>query len=306
MAAKTRDDDPLRLALGYGSALAAAATFAVGGIIGKAALQAGLLPSELAELRVLFGFVVFLVVVAAFRRRALRVRRRDLPLIFAFGAFALGGIQWAYYEAIARMPVGIALVIQYLGTLLLLVYVRAHGLRVGGRLWLAAGLTLAGTTLLVGVYDPSVLSRSRAGIPLAALAAVIFAVYFLLAERILARYAVWTLLVYGFGSALAAWIVVRPLGLLPWSLVTQPTTTALLAGVVVVATVVPFALIFASVSLIPAARTGLLSTAEPVFAAAVAWFALGETLEAPQLLGGIVVLAGVVVAQSLRPRVGSV
>lgn len=306
MAAKTRDADPLRLALGYGSALAAAASFAVGGVIGKAAIGAGLLPSELAELRVLFAFLAFLLIGAASRPRDLRVRRADLPLILFFGVFALGAVQWAYYEAIARMPLGIAIVIQYLGTLLLLGYVRSRGLRVGGRLWVAAGLTLAGTALLVGAYDASVLSRSVAGIPFAALGAAIFAMYLLLAERILARYPIRTLLVYGFGSALAAWIVLRPPGSLPWALLAQPVNAALLAGVVVIATVIPFALIFASVSLIPAARSGLVSTSEPVFAAAVAWFVLGETLDAAQLVGGAVVLAGVVVAQSLRPRVGGV
>ncbi len=241
-----------------------------------------------------------------FRRDDLRVRRRDLPLIVFFGVFALGGIQWAYYEAIARMPLGIALVIQYLGTLLLLIYVRWRGLRVGGRLWLAAILALAGTALLVGAYDVSVLSSNLAGIPPAALAAVIFAIYFLMAERILARYPVWTLLVYGFGSALGAWVVVRPPGLLPWSLLADPTNAALLAGVIVVATVVPFALIFASVSLIPAARTGITSTAEPVFAAAVAWLLLGETLAWPQVAGGAVVVVGIAIAQSLRPGEGSV
>lgn len=234
------------------------------------------------------------------------MRRRDLPLILFFGAFALGGIQWAYYEAIARMPIGIALVIQYLGALLMLVYLRWRGLRVGGRLWLAAVLAVLGTALLVGAYDPSVLASNVAGVPLAALAALIFAVYFLTAERILARYPVWTLLVYGFGAALVAWAALRPPALLPWSVLAEPTNAALMLGVVVVATVVPFALIFASVSLIPAARTGITSMAEPGFAAAAAWVALGETLEWPQVVGGAVVIAGIAIAQSLRPHEGSV
>lgn len=244
--------------------------------------------------------------VAIFRRQDLRVARRDLPLIAFFGVFGLAGVQWAYYESIQRLPIGVSLVIQYTGPLLLLAYARWRGLRVGDRLWLAGAFTIAGSFLVVGAYDADLLSLNLAGIPYAVLSMLIFVMYFLLAERILARYAVWTLLVYGFGSALVVWMILRPLWLLPWELVALPGNAALLAGVIVVGTTLPFILIFLSVSLIPAARTGLTSTAEPVVAAAAAWLFLSETLELPQVLGGLVVLVGIAVAQSLRPTEGSV
>lgn len=243
---------------------------------------------------------------ALLRRRDLRLRRRDLPIVVFFGVFALGGVQWSYYEAIGRLPLGVALVIQYTGPLVMLAYARWRGLRVGGRLWLAGALTIAGSYLVVGAYDADLLSLNLAGIPFAVLSMLIFVMYFLLAERILARYPVWTLLVYGFGFALVAWIVLRPIWLLPWDLVAQPVNAALLAGVIVFGTTLPFALIFLSVSLIPAARTGLTSTAEPVVGAAAAWIVLSESLEPLQLLGGGVVLVGIAVAQSLRPGAGSV
>ncbi|MGH2377937.1 MAG: EamA family transporter [Candidatus Limnocylindria bacterium] len=306
MAAKAGSADPLRLALGYGAALLAAALFAFGGIFAKGIFRSGIQPSELAELRILFGFLVFLAAVAVFRRRDLRVARRDLPLIVFFGIFALAGVQWTYYESIQRLPLGVALVIQYTGPLVMLAYARWRGIRVGGRLWLAGALTIAGSFLVVGAYDADLLSLNLAGIPWAVLAMLIFVMYFLLAERILARYSVWALLVYGFGAALVAWMLVRPLWLLPWNVVAEPVNGALLAGVIVMGTTLPFALIFLSVSLIPAARTGLTSTAEPVVAAAAAWLLLSETLQLPQVLGGAVVLAGIAVAQSLRPTAGSV
>ena len=62
----------------------------------------------------------------------------------------------------------------------------------------------------------------------------------------------------------------------------------------------------AAVRLIPAARVGLTATFEPVVAAVAAWVVLGERLEAPQIVGGLVVLGAIVVAQSLRPTAGSV
>jgi drug/metabolite transporter (DMT)-like permease len=296
----------MRLALGYGASLLAAALFAFGGIFAKGIFRSGIQPSELAELRILFGFLVLFAAVAIFRRHDLRVARRDLPLIAFFGVFGLAGVQLAYYESIQRLPIGVALVIQYTGPLVMLAYARWRGLQVGGRLWLAGAFTIAGSFLVVGAYDADLLSLNLAGIPYAVLSMIIFVIYFLLAERILARYPVWTLLVYGFGAALLAWMIVRPIWLLPWSLVAEPVNTALLTGVIVLGTAVPFTLIFLSVSLIPAARTGLTSTAEPVVAAAAAWLLLSETLELPQLVGGFVVLVGIAVAQSLRPTEGSV
>ena len=69
---------------------------------------------------------------------------------------------------------------------------------------------------------------------------------------------------------------------------------------------IPFALTLAAVRLIPAARVGLASTFEPVVAAVTAWIALGEHLDALQVVGGLVVLVGIVIAQSLRPTAESV
>ena len=78
-----------------------------------------------------------------------------------------------------------------------------------------------------------------------------------------------------------------------------------IAGIAVL-TVIPFGLTLAAVSLIPAARVGLTATFEPVVAAVAAFFLLHESLEPPQLAGGAVVLAGIAIAQSLRPREGGV
>lgn len=254
----------------------------------------------------LFGFLTFVAGVALFRRRDLRLARRDLPSVLLFGVVALAGVQWTFYESISRLPIGVALVIQYTGPLLMLVYARSRGLLVGARLWLAAALTLLGCYLVVGAYDASLLALNLGGIPYAVLAMLTFVFYFLLMERLLVRLSVWTLLVYGFGAATLAWLVARPLWTLPWDLVARPENLALLAGVIAFGTTLPFALIFVSVSLIPAARTGLTATFEPVVAVVAAWILLSETLELPQIVGGAVVLVGIGIAQSLRPTAGSV
>jgi len=214
-------------------------------------------------------------------------------------------VQLSYYESIRRLPVGVAVLIQYTAPVLLLVWARTRGRRVGGRLWIAAALAVVGCFFVAGAYDAGLRDLNTLGLGLAVLSAVIFAFYFVTAERILSRYPTPTSLLYGFGFAAIAWAIARPVWTLPWT-----TTSAqiwwLLLGVLVVATVVPFALTLAAVKLIPAARVGLTSTFEPVVASIVAWFVLGERLDVPQIAGGAVVLAAIGIAQSLRPIAESV
>jgi drug/metabolite transporter (DMT)-like permease len=240
-----------------------------------------------------------------FGRGAFRVRRDDLPLFALFGIVGLAGVQLTYYESIQRLPVGVATVIQYTAPVLLLIYARVLGRRVGGRLWVAAALALAGCFFAAGAYDAGLRDLNAVGVALSVLAAFIFALYYATAERILARYSTPTLLIYGFGFALLAWSIYRPVWLLPWS-TTPANIYLLLAGVIAVATVVPFALTLAAVKLIPAARVGLTATVEPVVAAVVGWLVLSERLEPPQIAGGAVVLVAIGIAQSLRPTTDSV
>jgi len=295
---------PLRLGVGYLFALLAAASFGIGGVIAKAAFDA-LAPSVLSEFRVFFAFAVFLLLFGITRPAELRIRRADLPLFAVFGIIGLAGVSLVYYEAIKRIPVGVALVVEYTGPLILLIYARLRGRTVGGRLWIAAALAVVGCFFAAGAYDAGLRELNGLGLALAAADAFIFAFYFALAERLGTRYTTPALLVWGFGFALLGWSIVRPPWTLPWA-TTPPDVYAQIAQVVVIATLIPFALTIAAVRLIPAARVGLTATFEPVVAAVAAWVVLGERLEAPQIIGGLVVLGAIVVAQSLRPTAGSV
>jgi drug/metabolite transporter (DMT)-like permease len=295
----------MRVGLGYTFALTAAAFFGIGGIIAKAAFNSGVEPSILAEWRVLFTFLVFLAVFGARNPGQLRLRRSDLPLFAVFGVVGLAGVSLIYYEAIKRIPIGVALVIEYTGPVLLLIYARLRGRAVGGRLWIAAALAVLGCFFAAGAYDARLLELNAVGLALAAIDAFVFALYFALGERLGRTYRTSTLLVWGFGFALVGWSLVRAPWLLPWT-ETSAEGYVQIAEVVVLATVIPFALTLAAVRLIPAARVGLASTFEPVVAAIAAWIALGEHLDPLQIAGGVVVLVGIAIAQSLRPTAHSV
>ena len=272
----------------------------MGGVIAKRAFELGIPPSTLAEWRILFAFGVFLALTLAFKRRdLLAVRRADLPLLGLFGLIGVLAVQLVYYESIQRIPIGVALVIEYTAPLLILGYWRLRGRHVGAVLWIAGGLTLVGCYFVVGAYDAQLRQVNTIGAVLAAVDAVILAAYFLLTERLVKRYSSWALLCVGFATAALAWSIIRPPWTLPWSLLGGPLGLYV-AGVVVIATVVPYLFSVAAVRLIPAARVGLASTSEPVIAAVAAWLLIGQSLEAPQVIGGAIVVGGIIVAQSVR------
>jgi drug/metabolite transporter (DMT)-like permease len=75
---------------------------------------------------------------------------------------------------------------------------------------------------------------------------------------------------------------------------------SLLLCMVVLGTIVPFVLVLSGLHHLPATRVGMVGMLEPVLAGVVAWVWLGEALGAVQLTGGVVVLVGIVLAQTAR------
>jgi drug/metabolite transporter (DMT)-like permease len=298
-------DDPARHLVGYALAIAAASFWGVGGVLAKLAFARGIAPAELAQVRIGLGFLLFAAIVAISRPSAARVRREHVPLLVAFGVIGLAGVQLSYYEAIKRLPVVLALLVQYLGPLIALVYFWLRGRHVGGRLWLAALLTIVGSYLALGAYDANLLELNLEGALVAMLSALLFAFYLITGERIVRVYSALTLLLYGFGAAAVAWTALRPWWTLPFGS-WDATTYLLIAAVAVVATVVPFFLSSRALSILPATRVGLAQTTEPVVAAIVAFAVLGESLAAAQLAGAALVLSGIALARSVQPTIDGV
>ena len=253
----------------------------------------------------LFAFITFVVVIAAWRPRELVVAREDLVWFVAFGVFGMGGVQWLYYEAIQRIPIAIALVVEFTAVIGVLIYARLRGRHVGAALWYAAVLAIAGCFLVSGAYDAALRALNTEGMLIAFFDAFLFVSYFVVGERLATRYSAWTLAVYGFGFALLAWQLIQPVWTLPWT-TTDPSIWVRIVGIVGLAAVIPFTLSFFSLRLLPAARVSIVATSEPFIAAVIAWAILGQSLLLPQIVGGALVLAGILIAQTHRPTAESV
>jgi drug/metabolite transporter (DMT)-like permease len=285
--------------LGYLLASAAAAMWALNGSLARFLLDDGVGALRLAQLRSALSWVILVGILAAARPGLLRVERRDVPRLAFLGIAGLALVHATYFFAIDRLEIGVALTIQYLGPLLILLWLRlAHGRRLARGLWGAAVLSLAGCFLVVRAYDVGGLDWL--GLAAAFGAAVTFAIYLVGSERAGRRYEPVTTLAWAFGFATLFWLVAQPLWSFPYHRFDSVGNLALGLGVAVVGTLLPFMAMVAAVRHIPASRAAVVATLEPVLAALFAWAIHGEGLSPVQIVGGLLVVAAVVWIQLQR------
>jgi drug/metabolite transporter (DMT)-like permease len=304
-----RPDDKVRL--GYAMVATAATLFAVNGSVSKVVLGSGLSSLELTQIRntsAAILFLAFLVVVAPAR---LRVGGRELAFLVAFGLVGIALVQWLYFVAIENLPVGIALLIEFTAPLFVALFARfVYREHVRRRIWVAVALCLTGLALVVELW--SGVELSTVGITAAFGGALALTAYLLMAERERRHRDAASLSFYGFLFAALLWAVVQPLWDFPWGVLDDRVSLQgnlsehsapvwLLVGfVVIVGTMITFSLLTGSLRHISATRASIVATLEPVVATVVAWAWLGETFGATQVVGGLVVIAGILVAQSAR------
>src|SRR6188768_2442853 len=99
--------------------IAAALLFAVNGTVSKVVLSSGISSLELTQVRATGAFVGFALALALVRPGSLRVRLRELPYLAVFGIAGVAFVQWLYFVSIDRLPIGIALLLEYLAPILI-------------------------------------------------------------------------------------------------------------------------------------------------------------------------------------------
>ena len=300
-------------ARGYALYLVAAGLFALNGTVSKSILLTGIDSARLSQLRVTVAFLILLAVVAVTRPATLRIRRAEVPILLVYGILGIAMTQYLYFVSISRLPVGVALLIEFTAPIMVALWYR-FGMHetVSGRVWGGLVLALVGLALVGQVWLGFTLDGL--GVIAGFGAAAALATYYLLADRQVrgphARDPV-SLTMWGFGAAALFWAVVQPWWAFPWSELTgvgyplgdQGAAVpfwALCAYMIVLGTVVPFWLVVVSLHHINASQASIVGMTEPLLAIFIAWVALSEALTAVQIVGAVTVLAGVFLAERSR------
>ena len=291
--------------------IAAATLFAVNGAVSKIALDASDIGTlRWTELRSTGGFVGLAIGLAIVAPRRLRIgTRRELGRLAFYGIVGFMLVQWLYFVAIDRLPIGIGLLFEFTAPVLIALWARfAWHEPVRRRVWPALGLVVAGLALVAQIWDG--LTLDGVGVVAGLLAAVALAIYYLMGERLVERRDPISVVCFGLGFASLGWAALLPgwsfpteaLRVsveLPHGLFTVSVGSLALWGVVF-GTIVPFSLSIGALRHLPVTTVGIVATFEPVAAAVVAWVWLGEALVAVQIVGGVVVLLGIVLAETSR------
>jgi drug/metabolite transporter (DMT)-like permease len=266
-------------------ALAAALMWGVSGAVAADAFNE-VAPARVAEVRALVTTGI-LVPVAWWR--GVLGPRGGLGWFFLLGV-NLALVNVTYYWALDRLGVGPGATIQFLGPILVLVWmVVAEGRGVGATAWLAAVVALVGVFLVTEAWQLH--GGDWVGVVAGLASAVTFATYLVLGERLSGRYPIITVMTWGFLFAAVIWVVVQPLWTFPTDL--SGRVWLQLAWVGVIGTALPFFASFAALQRVASGIVGVIATTEPVFAAAAAWVLLGQALSPVQAVGGLLVVGAV-------------
>jgi inner membrane transporter RhtA len=219
---------------------------------------------------------------------------RDLPdpagarrAVILFG-LVLGGMNWSFYQALDRIPLGAAVAVEFLGPLTLTLALSRRRVDVLWALAAAAGLVLLTLDPFAGRAD---LHLAPVGVLFALLAGALWAAYILLAERV-------GRLVPGSrglgGALLVSFLVATPTGIPAVPRLLDGQVLLLGLGVALLSTVVPYAAELEALRRLPARAFGVLLSLEPAAAAMVGLLVLHERLDGWRWAG-----VGLVCAASL-------
>ncbi|WP_312674892.1 EamA family transporter [Microbacterium sp.] len=311
MSAVADDITRTRVGMRLGLPLAVAAAFAFGssGAWARGLIDAGWTPGAAVTVRVWVAALVLLVPTLLALRGRWRALRRNAGMVCAYGLLAVAATQLCYFQAVAVMDVGIALLIEYTAPVAVLLWLwLRRGERPTRRSILGAGIAFVGLVLMLDIVTGA--QVNVVGVLWALGAMVGAASYFVLSAR--ADTGIPPIALAGSGLLLGAvgLSLAGLVGVLPFAWTTAdvdyrfgavPWFVPVLA-IGVIATALAYVLGIVSTRMLGSRLASFVALAEVVAALLFGWLLLGQLPGPLQALGGVLVLAGVVVVKLGEPR----
>jgi drug/metabolite transporter (DMT)-like permease len=285
---------------GLALALLSAITFATSGTFARSLINDGWSAEAVVIARVGIAALILAVPAVLVLRGRWPVLRRNLASIGVFGLLGVAVAQACFFNAVRYLPVGVALLLEYLGIVLVV-----------GWTWLVQGqrprrLTVAGSVAsvagLVLVLDLTGAGRLDAvGVLWGLGAAVGLAGYFVLAGRVDPALPSMVMASGGMAAGAGVLLLLGLTGVLPLRATfdtvqfagAQTSWLVPIAGLALVAAVIAYLAGIAAVRVLGSRLASFVGLTEVMFAVLIAWLVLGELPTIVQLLGGLLIVAGV-------------
>lgn len=285
--------------LGISFILMAAVLFGINGSLSRLLFDSGVTPVTLVEFRMIvggLGLFGFLCV----QRQRLKLPRRAFGWIIAFGLL-MALVTYTYFVAISRVPIAVAVVIQFTGPAWMALGEAIWRRRIPS--WHMLGalvLTISGVVLVTGIWEQNMNGLDDIGLLFSFFALITFIAYLLLGRKVGAYLPPISGTASGAVVASLFWLVVQP----PWRIPAStwnPHTFLLIVLVGIIGMALPFSLELAGLRRLDATRAGIAAMFELPASVVIAFFWLGQNLDLWQLLGCVLVLAGITIVQLERP-----
>ena len=293
-----------RLLPGLGFAVLSAMSFGLSGSLAKGLLDTGWTAGAAVTVRVLVAAAVLAVPAVLSLRGRWGLLRRNAGLVAVYGMVAVAGCQLAYFNAVVHMQVGVALLIEYTAPVAVIGWMwLRHGHRPGVLTLVGAVVAALGLVLVLDLLSGADLSVPGVLWALGAMAGA--ATYFVLSASEDNGLPPLVLAASGLTLGAAALLVAGAVGVVPMSVSTAPVSYdgatvpwwLPLLGLGVVTAAVAYVTGIAAGRRLGSRLASFVALLEVLFALLFAWLLLGELPRAVQVVGGVLILAGVVVVK---------
>ena len=267
-------------------------------------------PEQLVLFRTAFTALIAGIVLFITNKKAFKISKKELPVLVFYGIFGIALMQWSYSNAVSLLPISVALLIEYTAIVIVpLVSLLLFKEKVRPRLWFGIAAVLVGLAIVSNLWNSDL---NPLGVAWAFMAAACLSIYFLIGEHTQRKRDAMSTLFYTFAVAAVFWAImnlINPGNAIDINLdfnlggnlsgISMPVWAGLL-WIGIMGSFVPMLLDYIALGNLSATAVGVIATAETVFATVFAWAWLNESMTTLEVIGGLIVVAGIILAETSR------
>ena len=269
---------------------------------------------RLAQIRALGAFFLLFLISFIQDRNSLKAKRREIPTLIVYGVVGFAMVQLGYFVGISRgVPLSLVLILEFTAPIWIVLWIKyVRKGSVARDMWTSIALSLIGLILVAKAWQG--FAFDLIGVLAAVGAAIALALYFLISESQNGKRSAQATVVWGLGVAGFFWSIFLPIWSFPVEIFSADINLqgrfaeysapgwVLLAYVIIFGTMVPYLFVITGIRIISASTASVIGMLEPVLAGAFAWIWLSQSWSAIQLVGVVIVLIGIYIADRTKTR----
>jgi drug/metabolite transporter (DMT)-like permease len=267
---------------------------------------------RLAQVRAIGAFALLFLITFIQDRKSLRAEKREIPTLMFYGVAGYAMVQLGYFIGIARnIPLGLVLILEFTAPIWIVLWIKfVRKKSVERNMWTGIAASLIGLALLAKVWQGMTLDLI--GLLGSIGSAIALAIYFLVGEKQGVKRSAQAMTVWGLGFASLFWLILFPIWNFPFEFFTKQIQLEgaldayslpgwfLIAWVVILGTMVPYLFVVGGLRRLDASKSSVIGMLEPVLAGIFAWILLGQGWSLIQLIGALIVLIGIYIADKTK------